>query len=80
MPVNSGDGSFGAKREYPTEATPASVAVGDVDGDRARDLVVATADEDASGSGAVAVLANDGDGASETVHVYPLGAIPPRSR
>ena len=74
--VNSGDGSFGAKRDYPTEATPSSVAVGDVDGDRAPDLVVATADEDVSGSGAVAVLTNDGDGAFETGHVYPLGADP----
>jgi FG-GAP-like repeat/PASTA domain/FG-GAP repeat len=74
--VNSGGGTFGAKRDYPTEATPFSVAVGDVDGDRAPDLIVATVDEDVSGSGALAVLTNDGDGAFEAGDVYSLGADP----
>jgi hypothetical protein len=74
--VNSGDGSFGAKREYPTGATPSSVAVGDLDGDRAQDVAVALVDDDVSGSGAIAVLENDGDGAFEAGRVYPLGADP----
>jgi hypothetical protein len=74
--VNSGDGSFGARREYRTGATPSSVAVGDVDGDRAPDLAVAIVDDDVSGSGSIAVLENDGDGAFEAGRVYPLGADP----
>jgi predicted NUDIX family NTP pyrophosphohydrolase len=74
--ANSGEGSFDAKRDYPTEATPSSVAVGDLDGDRAPDLAVAMVDTDVSGAGGIAVLGNDGDGAFETWHVYPLGADP----
>jgi hypothetical protein len=74
--VNSGDGSFGEQRDYPTEATPSSVVVGDLDGDRAPDIAVAMIDEDVSRSGAIAVLANDGDGAFVAGHVYPLGADP----
>ena len=74
--VNSGDGSFDAKRDYPTAATPSSVAIGDLDGDRAPDLAVALVDGDVSRAGAIAVLGNDGDGAFEARHVYPLGADP----
>jgi VCBS repeat protein/PASTA domain-containing protein len=74
--VNPGDGSFEAKRDYPTVASPSSVAIGDVDDDRAPDLVVATVDADVSGAGAIAVLGNDGDGAFVARHVYPLGADP----
>jgi hypothetical protein len=74
--VNSGEGIFEEKRDYPTGATPSAVAVGDVDGDRAQDIAVAMADEDVSGSGAVAVLSNNGEGAFEPGHVYPLGADP----
>ena len=74
--TNSGGGNFGAKRDYATGATPSSVAVGDVDGDRAPDIAVAMADEDVSGSGSVAVLSNDGEGAFGVGRVYPLGADP----
>jgi hypothetical protein len=74
--VNPGDGSFDAKRDYPTVGSPSSVAIGDVDDDRAPDLVVAMVDADVSGAGAIAVLGNDGDGAFVARHVYPLGADP----
>ena len=74
--VNSGDGVFRAKREYLTGATPASVAVGDVDGDRAPDLAVAMVDEDVSRSGAITVLKNDGDGAFVPGRTFLLGADP----
>jgi hypothetical protein len=74
--VNAGDGSFDAKRDYSTAATPTSVAVGDLDDDRAPDLAVAMVDADVSGAGAIQVLGNDGDGAFEARHVYPLGADP----
>jgi hypothetical protein len=74
--VNSGDGSFATKRDYPTVATPTSVAIGDLDDDRAPDLAVAMVDADVSGAGAVAVLGNDGDGAFAARDVYPLGADP----
>jgi hypothetical protein len=74
--VNSGEGTFEAKRDYPTVATPTSVAIGDLDDDRTPDLAVAMVDADVSGGGAIAVLGNDGDGAFEARHVYPLGADP----
>jgi hypothetical protein len=74
--VNSGDGTFDAKRDYPTAATPSAVVIGDLDGDRAPDLAVAMVDKDISGAGGIAVLGNDGDGAFEAWHVYPLGADP----
>jgi len=74
--LNSGDGSFGARREYPTGATPSSVAVGNLDGDRAQDIAVAIVDDDVSGSGAIAILGNDGDGAFVARRVYPLGVDP----
>src|SRR5262245_14644738 len=74
--VNSGDGSFGTKRDYPTVATPTSVAIGDLDDDRKPDLAVAMVDTDLSGAGVVAVLGNDGNGAFQAPRLYPLGADP----
>ena len=74
--MNSGEGSFAVKRDYATDATPSSVAVGDVDGDRAPDLVVAMVEADVSGSGAISVLRNDGEGSFEAGRVYPLGVDP----
>jgi hypothetical protein len=74
--VNSGDGTFGTKREYRTGATPSSLAVGDLDGDRAQDVAVTVVDEDVSRSGAITVLTNDGDGAFGAGRTYLLGADP----
>jgi FG-GAP-like repeat/PASTA domain/FG-GAP repeat len=74
--VNSGDGTFGAKREYRTGATPSSLAVGDLDGDGAQDLAVAMVDEDVSRSGAITVLENDGDGVFGAGRTFLLGADP----
>ena len=74
--TNPGDGSFPAKRDYPTGMNPYSVAIGDLDGDRSADLAVAVRDDDVSRSGAVSVLLNGGEGAFGAGRVYPIGADP----
>jgi FG-GAP-like repeat/PASTA domain len=74
--TNSGDGSFAAKRDYPTGMSPYSVAIGDLDGDGNPDLAVAIRNDDVSGSGAVSVLTNNGDGAFVARRAYPLEADP----
>ena len=73
---NTGKGSFGVKRDYPTGLSPYSVAIGDLDGDRKPDLAVAIRDDDISGSGAVSVSMNTGAGAFGAGHVYPIEADP----
>jgi hypothetical protein len=54
--LNTGDGSFGGKRDYRTGRSPASIAIADLNGDGKPD--VATANE----RGTVSVLLGRGDG------------------
>ena len=45
--VGNGDGTFAPNAEFPTGEAPTSVAIGDVNGDRRPDIVVAnTVDDD----------------------------------
>ena len=57
MLLNNGDGTFATAVNYGVGATPAFVAIGDLDGDLDLDLAVANA-----GSDNVSVLLNNGDG------------------
>ena len=50
MLLNSGDGSFQAKRDYPTGDGPDSVAIGDLNGDGKPDLATANASEQRLGA------------------------------
>jgi hypothetical protein len=54
---NDGEGAFTLERLYPVEADPASVAIGDLDGDGKADLATAN-----SYAGTVSVLLNSGAG------------------
>jgi hypothetical protein len=56
--LNLGDGTFAAAIHYPTGGNPRSPAIGDVDGDGDRDLVVALQSQGFR----VAILRNDGQG------------------
>jgi hypothetical protein len=55
--LNDGHGEFAPHVDYPTAASPVSIALADLDGDRQLD--VTTADADRKG---VSVLLNRGDG------------------
>jgi VCBS repeat protein/PASTA domain-containing protein/FG-GAP repeat protein len=67
--LNTGDGSFEAKRDYRTGISPDSVAIGDLNGDGKPDLAIA------NGQGAtVSVLANRGDGSFQARRDYQTGS------
>ncbi len=75
--LGKGDGTFEPPVIYATgTAAPASVAVGDFNGDGAPDLVVASpcAGSATCGTGAVTVLLGKGDGAFQSPVTYPAGA------
>jgi hypothetical protein len=63
--------TFGAHTEYATGLNPRSVAIGDLNGDNKRDLVVAD-----SGADAVSVLLGNGNGTFGTKTDYPTGNDP----
>jgi hypothetical protein len=55
--LGKGDGTFGAKVEFPAGKNLVAVAIGDLDGDRKLDIVAANED-----AGTVSVLLGKGDG------------------
>jgi hypothetical protein len=67
--LNTGDGSFRAKVDYRTGSFPSSVAIGDLNGDGAPDLVSANA------SRSVSVLLSRGDGNFQAKRDYRTGFI-----
>ena len=69
--LNSGDGSFGTKVEYPSERAT-SVAIGDLNGDGKSDLATSNSER-----GSVSVFLNRGDGNFEARLDYPAGLLSP---
>jgi PASTA domain/FG-GAP-like repeat/FG-GAP repeat len=78
--LNSGDGTFGGRRDYPTGDVPVSVAIGDLNADGRRDLAVANfvvPDANITGvPGTVSVLLNSGDGDFQAKVDYWTGRRP----
>ncbi len=74
--INAGDGGFATKRDYRIGGGPESVAIGDLNGDRRRDI--ATADPYANNRGvdAVSVIANRGGGSFRPKIDYRVGRSP----
>jgi hypothetical protein len=69
-----GDGTFGPATVYPTGlVSPASVAVGDFNGDGTLDLAVASAPLNSVPNGQVAVLLNNGQGTFQAPILYGTG-------
>ncbi len=73
--LGNGDGTFQAARNFPAGADPASVAVGDFNGDGIPDLVVAN-DGITGGTPGVSVLLGNGDGAFTPAQTYFAGYSP----
>ena len=69
--LNRGGGSFGSKRSYPTGSQPASVAIGDLNGDRRPDLVTANTQ-----AGTASVLLNAGRGRFRAKLDYATADLP----
>jgi VCBS repeat protein/PASTA domain-containing protein len=69
--LNRGDGSFQAARNYRTGRNPSSVAIGDLNGDRRRDLAIAN-----SFASSVSVFLNRGDGTFRAKRDYATGHSP----
>jgi hypothetical protein len=67
--LNNGDGTFRARRDYPTGPYNRSVAVADLNGDANPDLVTANH----GGHGSVSVLVNRGDGTFAPRRDYTVG-------
>ena len=68
---NRGDGTFQAKLDYANASVPFRVAIGDLNGDRRRDIV--TTNREAP---TVSVLLNKGDGSFRPKRDYRTGAGP----
>ena len=71
MLLNTGDGTFGERRDYATGGDPLSVVIADFDRDGAADL--ATGDPDAE---AVRVIPGEGDGTFGDFVEYPVPGGP----
>src|SRR5919197_672103 len=69
--LGRGDGTFKPRRDYSTGGGPHSVAIGDLNGDRAPDVAAAVADTDT-----LAVLLNNGDGSLRPPVSYATGDDP----
>ena len=69
--LGNGDGTFKALATNSTGLSPTSVAVGDLNGDGAQDLVVAN-----GGGNSVSVLLGDGDGTFRAQVSYGTGRAP----
>jgi FG-GAP-like repeat/PASTA domain len=69
--LNSGDGSFKSKVDYPTGRHPGSVAIGDLNGDGKRDLTITN-----RSTNTVSVLLNSCDGSFQTKLDYATGRGP----
>jgi FG-GAP-like repeat/PASTA domain/FG-GAP repeat len=69
--LNSGDGTFQAKRDYETGKNASSVAIGDLNGDGKPDLAAAI-----YGTDSVSVLANSGDGTFQARRDYATARGP----
>jgi hypothetical protein len=69
--LGNGDGTFQTARTFATDSTPASVAVGDFNGDGVADLAVANL-----GSNTTSVLVGNGDGTFQTVQTIDAGVLP----
>ena len=69
--TGNGNGAFQAAANYPAGNGPASVAVGDFNGDGIADLAVANLN-----GGTVSVLLGNGNGTFQAALTYPAGAGP----
>ena len=69
MLLNTGDGGFQGKVDYPTRPDPFSVAIGDLNGDGKPDLATANI------LGTVSVLLNGGDASFKAQLAYPTGRL-----
>jgi hypothetical protein len=67
--LNNGDGTFRARRDYPTGPYNRSVALADLNGDGKADVVAANH----GGNGSVSVLLNRGDGTFAPRRDYAVG-------
>ena len=68
---NNGDGTFQSPVAYDTGGSPASVAIGDLNGDGISDIVAANATSDS-----VSVLLGNGDGTFQARTDYAAGSTP----
>jgi hypothetical protein len=77
--VGKGDGTFNSVSSYPVGNSPSSLAVGDINGDKALDILVANRcgkDASCASAGAATVLIGDGTGKFTPGTDFVLGKSP----
>ena len=75
--LGNGDGTFQAPQPYDLPGVPLGIAVGDINGDGKRDVIVGIENEGGSQNGTPVALFGHGDGTfSDPQTLYPAGAYP----
>jgi hypothetical protein len=74
--LGNGDGTFEKGQSYSTDSQPASIAVGDFNGDGILDVVTSNLGDLSATSGSVSILQGNGDGSFETNVDYFTGFAP----
>ena len=74
--LGNGDGTFGARTDYPTGVASTGIAVGDLNGDERPDVVVANYAAEELEASCVSVLLGRGDGTFQPSVNYLVGVSP----
>jgi hypothetical protein len=74
--LGTGDGTFQAKKDFPTGPDSLSIALGDFNGDGKLDVAVANGNNEGNSRGTVTVQLGNGDGTLQPAKAFTVGNLP----